>query len=98
MCNQKEEKIEKLQTFDLSYFLEKNFFGNDGFQNMFGYQPRFNMLDLKEDKNIRYITAWKAKGLFRSRIYPLFNFFLPNIKRFEYKIGMQFNNNSITFL
>ena len=32
---------------DLSYFLDKNVFDDDGFQNMFVYQPTFNMLDLK---------------------------------------------------
>ena len=36
-----EEKIENLNIFDLSYFIGKNIFGDDGFQNMFIYQPRF---------------------------------------------------------
>ena len=39
-----------LQTFDLSIFLIKFFFSDDGFQNMFVYQPTFNMLELREDK------------------------------------------------
>ena len=33
-----QDKIVKLQTYDLSYFLGKNFFGDDVFQNMFLYQ------------------------------------------------------------
>ena len=37
----------KLQTHDLTYFLGKNFLDNDGFQNMFVYQPTFNVMDFK---------------------------------------------------
>ena len=32
--NKNREKIEKLQTFAFSYFLGKNVFGDDGFQNL----------------------------------------------------------------
>ena len=42
-----QDKIVKLETNDLNYFLGKNFFGDDGSQNMFVYQPTFNMLELK---------------------------------------------------
>ena len=43
-----EEKIEKMQIFDLSCFLGQKFFGDDGFQNMFVYQPTFSTLDIKK--------------------------------------------------
>ena len=33
--------MEILQTFDLSYFVGENFFGDDGFQNMFVFQSTF---------------------------------------------------------
>ena len=33
--NENKEKIENLQMFDLSYFLDKTFFEDDGFQNIF---------------------------------------------------------------
>ena len=42
-----EDKIVQLQTHDLSYFLENNFFGDDFFQNMFIYQPTIDTLQLK---------------------------------------------------
>ena len=42
-----QDKIVKLETNDLNYFLGKKFFGDDGSQNMFVYQPTFNMLELK---------------------------------------------------
>ena len=41
-----------MQTFDLSYFLGKLFFGDDGFRNMFVYQPKLITLESKEDKGI----------------------------------------------
>ena len=50
--NKNKEKIEKLQTFDLSYFLLNKFFVDDGFQNTFVYQPAINTLELKEDKEL----------------------------------------------
>ena len=39
----RQDKIVKLQTYDLSYFL-----GNYGFQNMFVYQPTLDTLELKK--------------------------------------------------
>ena len=44
-----EDKVVRLQTFDLIYFLGKNVLGFDGFQNMFIYQPTLNTLELKKD-------------------------------------------------
>ena len=41
-------KIENLQTHNLSYFLSKTFFCNDGFQNMFLDQPLFSILKLRQ--------------------------------------------------
>ena len=55
---------------------------------MFAYQLTSNMLVPKENKGIDYVIAWKSKGLFKSELYHLYNAFLPNIKRFGYKIGI----------
>ena len=52
-------QIVKLEYFDLSYFLGKNFFVDDCLQNMFVYQPAFIKLDLIKDKVAEYIFAWK---------------------------------------
>ena len=57
----------KLKIFDLSYFLDKNVFGDDSFQNIFAYQPTFNMLELKEDKFTDYVIDWKSKGVYTSK-------------------------------
>ena len=39
-----QNKIAKLQAFDLDHFRGESVFGDDCFQNMFVYQPAFNML------------------------------------------------------
>ena len=44
----------KLRAFDSSYFCGKTFSGDDGFQNVFVYQPRFNTLEIK--KNTRKLN------------------------------------------
>ena len=69
----------KLQTHDLSYFLIKIFFGDDGSQSIFVYQPRIDTLDLKKGKGINYVLSWKSKGVFSSRLIPLYIAFLHNI-------------------
>ena len=80
--------------FGFSYFLGKDFFGDDGFQNMFVYQPIFNILKLKEDKDAEYVISWKSKGVYNSKIISsLYTSFLHNIKNSVYKMGMQFNNS-----
>ena len=67
--NRNKEKIEKIQTFDLSYFLRKKFFVDDGFQNMFVYQPAISTLELKEDKVLNMLLVRNQKG------YILLNLF-----------------------
>ena len=62
---------------------------------MFVYQPTFNVLKLKIDKGKEYITGWKSKGLYKSKPIALHDPFLPNVKYFGNKIGMQFNNTPL---
>ena len=47
------------------------------------------MLELKIDKGTDYVIGWKSKGLFESKLLSLHGAFLPKIKYFGYKIGMQ---------
>ena len=53
------------------------------------------MLELKIDKGTEYIIGWKSKGLFDSKLKALHGAFLPNVKCFGKKIGIQFNNTSL---
>ena len=73
-----EKKIEKLQTFHLSYFLGKHFFGDDGFQNMFAHEPTFSTLFFFFSKGSDFAIAWKSEGLFKSKILPHKTFWIRN--------------------
>ena len=88
-----QRKIVKLHEFDSSYFQGNNLFGDDGFQqNMFVYQPTVNTLELINDKNTEYVTGWKSKAFFKSKLLPLHGAFFPDIKYFGHKIAIKFNN------
>ena len=62
---------------------------DDGSQNMFVYEPTFNMIEFKKDKSPDYVTGWKLKELDNSSIAWCL---LPIIKCFRKKIGIQFDN------
>ena len=56
-----QDKIVKLQTHDLSYFIDKN--GDDGFQSMLSCQARFSRLNLKKGRDIDSVFSLKSKGM-----------------------------------
>lgn len=62
---------------------------------MFVYKPISNTLDLKGDKSIHYIIAWKSKVLFKSKLLSLYGTLLPNINFFIDKMGIQFNKTPL---
>ena len=80
---------------DLSYFLGKNFWGDDGSQNMLVYQPAFSTLQLNKDKGIDYVTSWKSKGVYSSILSPQHTTFLHSIKHCEYKIGKKMDKDPL---
>ena len=45
---------------------------NDGSQNIFVYQLTFDRLKLKKDKGTDYALSWKWKGVFNSKLKPLY--------------------------
>ena len=64
-----QDKTIKLQTYDLSYFLGRNSFGDNSFQNTFVYQPKFNTLELKKTRALIMLSVGNQK------IYLNLNFF-----------------------
>ena len=86
------EKNRKLQTLGWSYFLGKNCFGDDGFQNMLVSQPTFDTLDIKQTNDEYYLSAWKSTDIFNSELKPLHNC-TTLTKYFERIIQLQFNKN-----
>ena len=55
-------ELKKLQKFDSSYFRGKNYFGDDGTQNYFVFQPTQKYFKTTGDTNDNF-SLWKSKGL-----------------------------------
>ena len=60
---------------------------------MFVYQSTFSTLELKEYKITKYVISWKSKGVFNSKLAPLYTAFLHNTKLSAYRIRTQFNKS-----
>ena len=58
--------MNKLKTFDASYFIGKSHFEEDGTRNYLVYQP-INK-NFKLIANTLYISSWKSKGLLAETI------------------------------
>ena len=56
-----ENELEKLKTFDLSYFKSKSHFEEGGTQNYLVFQPMYRYFILTA--NTKYISEWKYKRL-----------------------------------
>ena len=91
-----QDKIGKLGTHDSSYFLDKNDFGNDGFQNMFVYEPGLITFELKKDKSTDYVLSWKSKGVYTSKLKPLYTAFLHNINFSGYRMRIKLDKDPLT--
>ena len=63
-----ENELNKLKTFDLSYFIGKSHFEEDGTQNYLVFQPINKYC--KVTINTDYVSSWKFKGLSAESIEP----------------------------
>ena len=63
-----ENELNKLKTFDSSYFIGKSHFDEDGTQNYLVFQPMYRYF--KMITNTDYISSWKSKGLSAESIKP----------------------------
>ena len=60
-ANKNDEKMEKLQTFNLYNFLDENYFTDDGLQNNLTFQLIFKYFPTPT--NCYHVLDWKSKGL-----------------------------------
>ena len=63
-----ENELKKLKTFDLSYFIGKSHFAEDGTQNYLVFQPLNKYF--KVIVNTDYVSSWKSRGLSAETIKP----------------------------
>ena len=67
-----QKRLNSLITKDYNFLLGRIYFiSDDGFQNIFFYQPSFNVLELKIDKGAEYIIGWKPKGVYNYKLINL---------------------------
>ena len=80
-----ENELKKLNTFDLSYFIGKSHFEEDGTQNYLVFQSLNKSFTIIT--NTKYISSWQSKGLSDETIKPptTSDYKLnPQIKLFRY--------------
>ena len=63
-----ENELKKLKAFDLSYFIGKSHFEEDGVQNYLVFQPLKKYFKIVASTN--YISSWQSKGLSDETIKP----------------------------
>ena len=66
-----ENELNKLKTFDSSYFIGKNYFEEDGSQNYLVFQPIIRYFKVNTIINVTdCVLSWKSKGLSNETIKP----------------------------
>ena len=97
-------ELKKLKTFDLSYFIGKSHFEEDGRQNYLVFQPISRYF--KIIANTRFISSQKSKGLSDQTITPYAtsdNSLTPLIDHYGSKVRVKFNkgylkqSNNLTY-
>ena len=72
-----QQKLNSLTTKYIYIFLDRIYFtSNDGSQNTFVYEPALDLSELKKDKGTDYVLSWKSKGVYNSKLKPLYTAFL----------------------
>ena len=83
----------------LNFFPGRRYFNDDGksiyILSLLILLANKSYVRIKKDKVTDYSIGWKSKDLSESNHLPLDGAFLPNIKYFGCKIGMQFNNTPL---
>ena len=91
-----ENEFKKLKMLDLSYFIDKNYFEEDGAQNYLVFQPIHRYF--KIIANTKYISSWKSKGLSDETIKPYAtsdNSLTPLIDHYGSKVRVKFNKSCL---
>ena len=89
-------ELNKLKTFDLSYYNGKSYFEEDGKPNYLMFPPLSKYFKLII--NTRYISSWESKGLYNETITPYATFdnsLTPLIDHYTSKIRLKFNKSCL---
>ena len=91
-----ENEIKKLKTLDLSYFIGKSHFEEDGAQNYLVFQPLNKYFKLIASTD--YVWSWKSKGLSAKTIKPPSssdNSLIPAVSYYGTKTRVKFTGSCL---
>ena len=63
---------------------------------MFVYEPGLITFELKKDKSTDYVLSWKSKGVYTSKLKPLYTAFLHNINFSGYRMRIKLDKDPLT--
>ena len=86
-------ELNKLKTFDLSYFIDKSYFEEDGTQNYLVFQPLNKSFKLIINK--LSILSWQSKRLSTENIDPPTTSLFPSINYVGNKIRVKFSGSCL---
>ena len=90
--------MNKLKTFDSSYFIGKSHFEEDGTQNYLVYQPMTRNLNVITIINSDYVSSWESKGLSAESIKPPTtsnNGLSPTLNYYGNKVRVKFTGSCL---
>ena len=93
-----ENELNKLNTFDSSYFIGKSHFEEDGVQNYLVFQPRIRYFKVNTITNTDYVSSWKSKGLSAESIKPPAtsdNSLTPRLNYYGNKVRVKFTGRCL---
>ena len=93
-----ENELNKLKTFDSSYFIGRSHFHEDGTQNDLVFQPIIRYFKMNMNINTDYVSSLKSKGLSAESIIPpttYNNSPTPELNNYGTKIRLKFTGNRL---
>ena len=94
-----ENELNKLKTFDSSYFIGKSNFEEDGTQNCLVFQPMYKYFKVFSiTQYLEYVSEWKSKGLSNERFKAIStsdNSLNPTLSYYGVKIRVKFTGDCL---
>ena len=88
--------MKSLTTKYYNIFLWRIYFtSNDGRKNTFFHQTKNDTIELKKYKLTNNSLSWRSKGVYNSKLKPLYTDFLHSIKLSEYRMGIKFDEHPL---
>ena len=94
-----ENELKKLETFDLSYFIGKNYFEEHGAQNYLAFQPMYRYFKVFSIiQYLEYVSEWKSKELSSESIKAIStsdNSLNPTLSYYDVKTRVKFTGSCL---